>query len=38
MRDFKEWIDELYGTIVDLCDLSEDVVAELYEVYKEEEK
>ncbi len=35
---FKEWVDELYGTVVDLCDMTEDEVAELYEMYEEESK
>lgn len=38
MKDFNEWLNELYGTIIDLCDMEEETVAELYEAYKEEVK
>ena len=36
--NFKEWVDALYETVVDLCDMTEDEVAELYKWYKEEEE
>ena len=33
---FKEWVDNYFECSVDLCDLSEDEVADLYETWKEE--
>lgn len=35
---FNEWINELYGCEVDLCDMSEDEVADLYEEWEKETK
>lgn len=35
---FHEWVNELFGTEVDLNDLSDDEYAELEEQYREEEE
>ena len=33
---FKEWVDNLYESCVDLYDLDEEELVELYEIYEEE--
>ncbi len=35
---FNEWLNELYGCEVDVCDLTEEDAAELYAEYEKEER
>ena len=32
---FKEWVDDMFGADVDLCDIDEDSYIELEELYNE---
>lgn len=35
MKTFKEWLNDLFGTEVDECDLDEDSYSELENIYRE---